>query len=71
MRRLAFIIILVLVFIVMGFSISAILTDFSFTHRKMNCSDFRRQEDAQDAYNEGAKQLDGNNNGIACENLPK
>ncbi|UIF88442.1 excalibur calcium-binding domain-containing protein (plasmid) [Cupriavidus necator] len=34
------------------------------------CSDFRYQEDAQQAYRAGAKQLDGDKDGIACESLP-
>lgn len=34
------------------------------------CSDFIYQEDAQSAYNSGAKQLDGDNDGVACESLP-
>jgi hypothetical protein len=34
------------------------------------CADFRYQEDAQAAYASGADQLDGDNDGIACESLP-
>jgi hypothetical protein len=34
------------------------------------CSDFIYQEDAQSAYNSGATQLDGDNDGVACESLP-
>ncbi len=34
------------------------------------CADFRYQEDAQAAYANGAKQLDGDHDGIACESLP-
>lgn len=34
------------------------------------CSDFRYQEDAQAAYSSGARQLDGDRDGIACESLP-
>jgi hypothetical protein len=34
------------------------------------CADFRYQEDAQAAYAGGARQLDGDNDGIACESLP-
>lgn len=32
------------------------------------CSDFKYQEDAQDHYQ---PQLDADNDGIACENLPR
>lgn len=35
------------------------------------CADFKYQEDAQAAFRNGAKQLDGDNDGIACENLPR
>lgn len=35
------------------------------------CADFRYQEDAQAAYASGARQLDGDNDGIACESLPR
>ena len=35
------------------------------------CSDFQYQQDAQSAYNGGARQLDGDNDGVACESLPK
>lgn len=35
------------------------------------CGDFRYQEDAQAAYRAGARQLDGDNDGIACESLPR
>lgn len=34
------------------------------------CADFRYQEDAQAAYSSGARQLDGDSDGIACESLP-
>ena len=34
------------------------------------CADFQYQEDAQAGFNAGAKQLDGDNDGIACESLP-
>lgn len=34
------------------------------------CSDFRYQEDAQAAFSSGARQLDGDRDGIACESLP-
>lgn len=34
------------------------------------CSDFIYQEDAQAAYRAGQTQLDGDNDGIACESLP-
>lgn len=34
------------------------------------CADFQYQEDAQAAYRAGAKQLDRDNDGIACEALP-
>lgn len=34
------------------------------------CSDFTYQQDAQAAYNGGARQLDGDNDGVACESLP-
>ncbi len=34
------------------------------------CADFKYQEDAQAAYNAGAKQLDGDHDGVACESLP-
>jgi hypothetical protein len=34
------------------------------------CSDFSYQEDAQAAFRNGATQLDGDHDGIACENLP-
>jgi Excalibur calcium-binding domain len=38
--------------------------------KNARCSDFRYQEDAQDALNRGASQLDGDHDGIACESLP-
>lgn len=34
------------------------------------CSDFTYQQEAQAAYEGGAGQLDGDNDGIACEELP-
>ncbi|RYF42838.1 MAG: hypothetical protein EOO25_05355 [Comamonadaceae bacterium] len=34
------------------------------------CTDFRYQEDAQEAYDKGARQLDPDGNGKACEELP-
>lgn len=38
---------------------------------ELTCADFQFQQDAQAAYNNGARQLDGDNDGIACENLPR
>lgn len=38
---------------------------------KAVCADFRYQQDAQAAYFAGARQLDGDNDGIACESLPR
>jgi len=38
-------------------------------YSKLTCSNFGSQASAQDAYNKGAKQLDGDNDGRACENL--
>ena len=35
------------------------------------CSNFRYQEDAQAAYAAGARQLDGDGDGVACESLPR
>jgi hypothetical protein len=35
------------------------------------CADFRYQEDAQSAFRGGADQLDRDNDGIACEDLPR
>jgi len=35
------------------------------------CSDFTYQEDAQAALRNGASQLDGDRDGVACESLPK
>lgn len=35
------------------------------------CSDFRYQEDAQAAYLSGARQLDRDSDGVACEDLPR
>lgn len=34
------------------------------------CTDFKYQEDAQEAYGKGARQLDADGNGKACEELP-
>ena len=34
------------------------------------CTDFKYQEDAQEAYGKGARQLDPDGNGKACEELP-
>lgn len=36
-----------------------------------HCRDFSRQSQAQAAYNAGQLQLDGDHDGVACENLPK
>jgi hypothetical protein len=36
----------------------------------VTCSDFKLQQDAQAAYRGGETQLDADNDGIACENLP-
>lgn len=38
-------------------------------YSKLTCANFGTQAAAQDAYNKGAKQLDGDGDGIACENL--
>lgn len=38
-------------------------------YSKLSCSDFGTQASAQAAYNNGAKQLDGDGDGRACENL--
>lgn len=38
-------------------------------YSKLTCSSFGSQASAQAAYNKGAKQLDGDNDGKACENL--
>jgi len=38
-------------------------------YSKLTCANFSTQKAAQDAYNKGAKQLDGDGDGIACENL--
>jgi hypothetical protein len=35
------------------------------------CSDFQFQEDAQAAFRNGERQLDGDDDGIACESLPR
>jgi Excalibur calcium-binding domain len=35
------------------------------------CASFTYQQDAQAAFNAGATQLDGDNDGIACEELPR
>src|SRR3569623_449722 len=37
----------------------------------LTCSQFTYQEDAQEAYRSGATQLDGDNDGVACESLPR
>ncbi|MFC4635496.1 DUF4236 domain-containing protein [Dokdonia ponticola] len=34
------------------------------------CSDFSSQSEAQSAFNNGCDELDRDNDGIACENLP-
>jgi len=40
--------------------------------KKLHCSDFQTQDEAQDAYEHGAKYLDGHDkDGKACEHLPK
>lgn len=36
---------------------------------KVTCSDFSSQSAAQAAYNSGNPQLDGDNDGVACESL--
>ena len=38
-------------------------------YSKLTCANFSTQAAAQDAYNKGAKQLDGDGDGRACENL--
>ena len=38
-------------------------------YSKLTCSNFGTQASAQAAYNNGAKQLDGDGDGRACENL--
>lgn len=38
-------------------------------YSKVTCADFSSQASAQAAYNKGAKQLDADNDGKACENL--
>ena len=40
------------------------------SHGQAICANFQYQEDAQDAYRNGEKQLDGDNDGKACESLP-
>lgn len=35
------------------------------------CADFAYQDEAQAAYLAGAYRLDGDNDGVACEHLPK
>lgn len=38
--------------------------------RRVRCSDFTSHEQAQRAYELGAKWLDGDGDGVACETLP-
>ncbi|MEM8515476.1 hypothetical protein RCH14_004838, partial [Massilia sp. MP_M2] len=35
------------------------------------CEDFKNQREAQAAFRDGEKQLDADNDGLACEHLPK
>ena len=44
-------------------------SDSGDDYSNLTCSNFGSQASAQDAYNKGAKQLDGDNDGRACENL--
>lgn len=51
--------------------ISALFVGFLYNNyvSKKRCSDFRSQDEAQEAYVNGALQLDGDNDSWACENL--
>jgi hypothetical protein len=40
------------------------------TESNCKCSDFSTQSEAQSAFNNGCDELDADNDGIACENLP-
>jgi len=40
------------------------------TESNCKCSDFATQSEAQSAFNNGCDELDRDNDGIACENLP-
>lgn len=40
------------------------------TEFNCKCSDFATQSEAQSAFNNGCDELDRDNDGIACENLP-
>lgn len=48
----------------------AALTACGNIYEDDRCTDFKYQEDAQDAYRKGATQLDPDGNGKACEELP-
>lgn len=37
----------------------------------MVCADFTYQQEAQSAYEDGEDQLDADNDGLACEHLPR
>jgi hypothetical protein len=55
-----------------GLALSALLAACGGggSDKNATCSDFTYQEDAQAALRNGATQLDGDHDGIACENLP-
>lgn len=48
----------------------AALTACGNIYEDDRCTDFKYQEDAQEAYGKGARQLDADGNGKACEELP-
>lgn len=55
---------------ILFFLILAALTACGNVYEDDRCTDFQYQEDAQEAYDKGARQLDADGNGKACEELP-
>lgn len=49
---------------------SALLLGLLYNKEYEVCENYDTQPEAQKAYQKGAKQLDGDNDKVACENLP-
>lgn len=55
---------------ILAFILMETVDNWYYANHRPKCSDFPSQEDAQKAYNEGNKRLDGDKDGVACESLP-
>lgn len=64
------ILLLFFAFVIIAFIVMEVADNYIYWRHAPRCSDFFFQEDAQTSLGEGNSRLDGDKDGVACEELP-